>query len=467
MLTIKNQPKSLWILSFSNLVDTFSYYGTQTILALYLIHIFHLSIMQSYTIYGGYAAFVYSMPIFGGYIADKYLGSHKALIVGGILSITGNLLLIILSKYWFSLGLATTLIGMGLYKSTTTNLVGTLYSEKSKKEVGYTWLYLSCNVGGTLAPLVYGLIAYNLGWNYGFLCSALGVFISFLWFLSNKNLIKNIEPTRSLDNLGKLGLYSGIILLCFFLSLPFCYTVLIDPLIILFLAIGLTYLISLACTYKGQERKQVLALLTMNFFSMFYLAAGMQIGITLATFIQEKIQAGIIDIHLPASVFGMFYALFVLLLAPLITWFWMKLNNKGISINAPSKLVLGIFLSASGIFVFAIATLTHWLIACIVLGILFLSAGELVLSPSMYAAISNNAPKEIKSVMIGSWFLFLAFGGYLSAILAKASSYFTMHYITNSQYPDYFWQFLFIGSFITLAGACLVLFIPRLNKILI
>ena len=52
-------PKLLWILAFGKLWDTFSYFGTQTILALYLSHVFHTEANDSYLIYGAYAAFAY------------------------------------------------------------------------------------------------------------------------------------------------------------------------------------------------------------------------------------------------------------------------------------------------------------------------------------------------------------------------------------------------------------------------
>jgi len=467
LLSINSHPKSLWVLAFSNLWDTFSYYGIQTILALYLIHVFHLSVIESYTIYGGYAAFVFTIPIFGGFLADKYLGSRNAMIVGSLLSVLGNLLLAIVSQFWFFLGLAMTLLGTGLYKGVTTNLVGSLYNEKSQKESGYTWLYLSSNVGGTFAPLIFGLFVHELGWNYGFLFSATVVFVSLVWFLSNKAKIPYIKPLKQISNFMLVVICLGVVFLSLCLSFTFYYGMLIDPFIIVLLVLGLTYLINLAWNYKGQQKKQILALLTMNFFGMFYLVAGMQIGITIAVFIQQKIQSGEIRIDLPASVFGTFYALFVLLFAPPITWLWVKLKQQGIDVHAPNKLAIGVLLSAGGILIFALAALTHLLIACIILGIILLSTGELVLSPSMYAAISNNSPNEIKSTMIGSWFLFMAFGGYLSAIFAKAANYFSHNIIINSQLPNYFWQFLFLGTIIAIAGICLLLITKKLNKILI
>ena len=204
------QPRALWTLSYGKLWDTFSYFGTQTILVLYFIKVFHLDTDDSYLLYGAYAAFIYATPFLGGVIADRWLGSKQTLLLGCILSIGGNLMLISQNRYLFSLGLATSVVGSGLYKSNATQLVGALYKNNElNKESGFTSFYLAMNIGGSIAPLVYGFVSYLLGWNYGFLCSAFGILTGTLLILKRWSLLENKTHDINVFNLSLL--YLGIV----------------------------------------------------------------------------------------------------------------------------------------------------------------------------------------------------------------------------------------------------------------
>src|SRR6476646_6733248 len=83
------------------------YYSMQTLLVLYMVNyllvpgrmekVFGLQWLQAHVyhgisgqplasaIFGTYTALVYLTPIFGGVIADRWLGRHRTLIVGGVL----------------------------------------------------------------------------------------------------------------------------------------------------------------------------------------------------------------------------------------------------------------------------------------------------------------------------------------------------------------------------------------------
>jgi POT family proton-dependent oligopeptide transporter len=467
-MRLDRHPKGLWILAFGNLWDTFSYYGTQTVLALYLIHVFHFSLSDSYLVYGGYAALAYFTPILGGIIADRWLGSRNAMLYGYLLNIIGNFILMSNTLLLFSVGLATSLIGSGLYKSTSTHVVGVLYHTREQhQETGFTILYLALNVGGAAAPLVYGLMIYHFGWNYGFLSSALGITLSLIFFLSTWKLWPQQEQTR-LPLRYLSFIYVLIVLTCGLLSFAFYHLNFLTFLPIAIFIMGLGYLLIMIFKYQQAIRKPLLMLLLLNFFAMFYFAAAMQIGTTITSFIQAMITQKFIHLVLPASIFSTFYALFVLLLAPFFTWFWYWLKHKNIKIMTAHKIGMSLTFATLGIYSFAFAaSTTHWILSSIILGNLFLSAGELVLTPAMLTAISNNAPQGIRGVMMGSWFLFVGLGSYFSALLAKFSHAFAHHFFMSNtsaiNMPAYFAEFIFIGTF-TAVIAVLVLIASQYMK---
>ncbi len=83
-------PKALLILFFTEMWERFSYYGMRALLIFYLTQHFLFSDERSVVIYGAYTALVYVMPVIGGTLADRYLGSRKAVTFGAILLVMGH-----------------------------------------------------------------------------------------------------------------------------------------------------------------------------------------------------------------------------------------------------------------------------------------------------------------------------------------------------------------------------------------
>ena len=462
---MNNFPKALHILAFGKLWDTFSYYGTQTILVLYLIHTYHLTETTSYLIYGAYAAFMYTSPTLGGIIADRWIGSRNALLFGSALNLIGNLLLASLSHYWFCVGLAMSLMGSGLYKSNSAHMVGTLYELMDvRKESGFTWFYLANNVGGVLGPLVYGIVVYLLGWHFCFLFSAAGILFSSLWLLyglfSSRVFINEASAKHS------LAIYPLIIIACFLLSFPFYWPASITPIICILFAGSFAYLLTVIQQYTGVEKRHLYALLLLNLFSLFYYAASWQIGSTVTLFIQSKIEQGAIHTHLPASTFSLLYPLFVLILAPLFSKIWGSLSAKGFKqIDAAIKSLIGLVFGVLGTATFAVAVHASDILFFIILGNVFLGAGELALVPASYTATSNLAPPGLKSTMMGGRLLFTALGGYLSVLLARSAEFTTS--LMNGQTDDYQIMFWFIAGFTGLMAVLSTCLIPKLKRMML
>ncbi len=88
--TILGHPRGLVILFFTEMWERFSYYGMRGLLILYLTQHFLFSDDRSNVIYGAYTALVYVMTIIGGTLADRYLGSRKAVTFGAILLVIGH-----------------------------------------------------------------------------------------------------------------------------------------------------------------------------------------------------------------------------------------------------------------------------------------------------------------------------------------------------------------------------------------
>ena len=78
-----------------------SYYGMRGLLVLYLIAAADASFnpgrgwakSDASTLYGWYTGLAYLFPIIGGIIADKLIGTHRSMVVGGLLIAIGHVIL--------------------------------------------------------------------------------------------------------------------------------------------------------------------------------------------------------------------------------------------------------------------------------------------------------------------------------------------------------------------------------------
>ncbi|MGH7027451.1 peptide MFS transporter [Brevundimonas sp.] len=81
------------VLFLTEMWERFSFYGMRALLVLYLTQHFLFGPKEAQGIYAAYAALVYLMPVVGGMIADKYLGSRKAVIIGAVLLVAGHFMM--------------------------------------------------------------------------------------------------------------------------------------------------------------------------------------------------------------------------------------------------------------------------------------------------------------------------------------------------------------------------------------
>lgn len=177
--TLMGHPVGLFTLFFAEMWERFSYYGMRALLVLYMMKGFlKYGDAQAYTVYGAYTSLVYMTPFFGGLLADRLLGSRRAVILGGLLMAAGQLLLTVESQWSFFFALALLITGNGFFKPNISTMVGSLYPAGSKRrDAGFTIFYMGINLGAALSPLICGYIGEVHGWHYGFGMAAIGMLI--------------------------------------------------------------------------------------------------------------------------------------------------------------------------------------------------------------------------------------------------------------------------------------------------
>src|SRR3990172_9462800 len=93
----EGHPRGLWVLFITEMWERFSYYGMRALLVFYLIAKIDSdnpglgwTEESAGRLYGIYTAAVYLTPVAGGWIADRFLGTHRSMLVGGWIIAAGH-----------------------------------------------------------------------------------------------------------------------------------------------------------------------------------------------------------------------------------------------------------------------------------------------------------------------------------------------------------------------------------------
>jgi proton-dependent oligopeptide transporter, POT family len=89
-LQLRRHPKGLTVLFFLEMWERFSYYGMRALLIFYLTQHFLFSDTTAQGHYGAFTSLVYLLPLVGGIVADRLIGSRKAVALGACLLVAGH-----------------------------------------------------------------------------------------------------------------------------------------------------------------------------------------------------------------------------------------------------------------------------------------------------------------------------------------------------------------------------------------
>jgi POT family proton-dependent oligopeptide transporter len=450
-------PRALFILFFTEMWERFSFYGMKALLIFYLTKYYLFSDDAGNLLIGSYAALVYAMPVVGGFIADKYLGFRKAIVFGGILlvlghigmayegnattkSLTGAIIRDDFALQIFYLSLAFIVMGVGFLKANISSLVGELYSEGDKRrDSGFTVFYMGINLGSFLATLICVWLGEKYGWSYGFAAAGFGMLFGLLTFISGKKLLMGKGESNVPEYLAKrsFGIKNEwlIYAICV-LSIILVWQMvqrhsIVQNALIVSGAISFVFILYYAITQLEKiARERLLALTILIIFTIVFWALFEQAYTSLNLFADRVLDRG----SIPAGNFLSLNALFIILLAPVFAWLWVKLGKY--NPNTAVKFSIALLLVGLGfgslVFGINISEMGKVGMFWLVLTYFFHTCAELCLSPVGLSAVTKLTPTKIVGFMMGVWFLATASSEFIASILANIASVDT----TNGTAPD-------------------------------
>jgi len=334
----------------------------------------------------------------------------------------------------FYLALALIITGVGFLKANISTIVGALYPPgDERRDAGFTIFYMGINLGAFSAAILCGFLGQVYGWAYGFGLAGIGMLAGLVIFLRGQHLLMGTaEPPdpKLLEDRPVFGLrretliyIGGIAMIAaawFLVQSQELFKHVLNGFALLVLA-GIVAFSLFRCPREDRDRMLVATALIL--FQIPFWALFEQAGSSLNLFADRAVDRTMFGFEIPASVFQSLNAMFIITLAPLFSMLWVGLARRGLEPSTPMKFVLGLLQVGLGflVLVFGIQlsgesglTPLIWLVL-----IYFLhTTGELCLSPVGLSMITKLSVKRVVGMMMGAWFLAIAFGSFLAGQIA-------------------------------------------------
>ncbi|AWL07239.1 peptide MFS transporter [Massilia oculi] len=440
-----SQTRSFLTVALIELWERFGYYGMQALIVYFMVQRLGFDDTRATLVWGAAAALIYVAPAIGGWIGDKVLGTRRCMIIGAIILSLGYALMgIPVSGTWLTfVALGVIVVGNGLFKPNTANLVRKIYEgDDAKIDSAFTIYYMAVNVGSTVSMLATPAIkdhvnassGGDLGWHMAFAVCSVGLWVGLLTVGVLRRTVSHIgSPPDELPlDWGKLALVlAGGVLTVVASTFILEYQWLARLFVYVAGLVVLGIFIHLIRTSQASERAGLVAALVLTLQTVFFFIFYQQMSTSLSLFALRNVDLdfNLFGSHLftwsPAQ-FQALNAIWIMVLSPVLAWIYTRSSGSRLDLSIAAKFALGFAVVAAGFFTygfagaFAVNGLTSsWIM---IAGYGLYSLGELLVSGLGLAMIARYVPARMGGFMMGAYFVAVGISQYLGGLVATMAS---------------------------------------------
>lgn len=397
------QPKGLYVLGFTEVFERLSYYTLSYLLVLYASDSVAKGGLgwtkeDALKLMGYYTLAAFALPVVGGFLADKFLGTFRAAILGAILIICGHALMLFVEasriEYFYG-ALALVASGTAFFKPSMPTLLGRLYKAKDEQRTGgFNLYYMGINIGAMTAGFSSGLLLQHFGYHIALASAGVGMLLGLIVFLAGQ---KYLVTDSQVAKLGPAAALHG-------------------P----------------ALELSPMHRK-ALGFLAISFVFYFIWAIvyNLVISGTLSVYIQNYTDKVVFGYDIPTPFFSSLEAIAIVIAAPLLTFLMTKCAKRDRPIHFFTLMSWAVFLGflAVGYFTYlthvAQANITEGAHPFSVFGIsifiIVVGVSEVLISPVMMSAISLLSPLKYRTFFQALYLLVIGVTGVVASQLGAIS----------------------------------------------
>jgi POT family proton-dependent oligopeptide transporter len=262
---------------------------------------------------------------------------------------------------------------------------------------------MGINLGAFIGPLIAGWLAQKVDWHLGFACAGVGMSLGLLQYVLGR---RSLQP--AIERLARRPTTAASATAADVPSRPSGFW-----------------------GFTAVEWKRIAAMGVFFVFAAIFWGAYEQAGSSLNLFGDRYTTLRILGFSFPSSWYVSVQAIFVIILAPVFAWLWIRLGKY--EPTTPTKFAFGLFfVGLSFLFLLIPAAAIQgaggglrvspfWLVGCYFIQEL----GEMCISPVGLSVFTKLAPVKIVGMMLGLWFLADSVGnkvaGYAAGFISSAS----------------------------------------------
>ena len=201
----KTMPKGIPYIIGNELAERFSFYGMKCILIIFMTkHLIDrngsldpMTDNEATYWYHFFTSIVYYTPIFGAILSDAFLGKYKTILLLSIVYCLGHFTLALdETRLGLTIGLTLIAIGAGGIKPCVSAHVGDQFGKTNSYllEKVYSWFYLSINLGAFVSTMLTPILLANYGPQIAFGLPGLLMLLATIVFWMGRNVFIHVPP---------------------------------------------------------------------------------------------------------------------------------------------------------------------------------------------------------------------------------------------------------------------------------
>ncbi|MFG2524114.1 peptide MFS transporter [Streptomyces sp. NPDC048527] len=436
------QPRGLLTLSGLEVWERFSFLGMQAILVLYFADtVAHgglgMSAGTAASVSAAYGTLVYLVSVGGGWLADRILGSYRAVLYGGILIACGHYAMAVptAAMTWVGLGLISA--GTGLVKPNVATMVGKLYrTDDERRDAGFALYYMGINIGAFAGPLITGWLGDHKGWHWGFSAAAIGMTFGLVQYVAGRRHLAGRKhsaeyalPPEGMRRAVRLMIAGAVVVAVLAVILVWAGWLTMDRFVdVLTIISVIAPVVYFAVMFRSprvtaEERGRLKPYVVLFLASVAFNFILFQAYSTMILLASTNARTEILGFHFPASWYASALGAFEVALAPVVAGLWARMGPR--QPHASNKIAFGVILGGLSFLLMVIPTSGHsgdtykmaawWIVG----SYLLLGLGDILLETSGMSATTKLAPKAFSSQTMSLWFLSLALANGIQAQTVK------------------------------------------------
>ena len=422
--------------------ERFGFYGMQALLVTYMIKKLGFVDTHANLVFGAAAALIYTTPTIGGWIGDRLIGTRRTMMIGAVVLAAGYALLWLPSnsEYFLYFALGVIIVGNGLFKPNSGNMVRKIYEgDDTRIDSAFTIYYMAVNIGSmismTLTPWIRDYIGArygdSAGWHTAFGVCSIGLLVG----LTNYTLMR-----RALAHLGSppdeapVSAKHAIALCAASVAMVLVSVVVLQNEMVARVcvytagAVLLGIFVRLIRASHREERAGLIAALVLVVQSIFFFIFYQQMSTSLNLFAQNNVNLDfrLFGWHLFTWIpeqYQNLNSIWIVVLSPVLVFIYNGLGRFGKDPSIAAKFAWGFVCVAIGFFIYGVGArwavngqVSSWIM---VWGYGLYSLGELLVSGLGLAMIARYVPERMGGFMMGAYFLATGISQYLGSVVAN------------------------------------------------